>query len=91
MMGRTVLTSTVYFQIKAPFRIIVLQCSTPFARERFVKRQRTSTDDNGFFDKRLKEYDDKLPAILDHYRDKITKVSINTCYGSVLARPALEP
>lgn len=90
MMGRTALTSAVHFQIKAPFRIIVLQCSTPFARERFVKRRRNSTDENGFFDKRLKEYDEKLPAILDHYRDKITNVSKNTCYGSALARPALE-
>lgn len=91
MMGNTMLTSAVYLQIKAPFRVIVLQCSAPFARERFVQRQRASTDDNGFFDKRLKEYDEKLPAILDHYQGRITNVSIKTCYGSVLARPTLEP
>lgn len=79
----------VYFQIKAPSRVIVLHCSAPLARERFVERRRTSTDDNGFFDKRLKEYDEKLPVILNRYRDIIINVSMNTRYGSVLARPTL--
>lgn len=57
--------------------VIVVYCEFNFARARFITRRRTSTDDIELFDKRKKEYSEKTPAILEHYRDIIINVSEN--------------
>lgn len=72
-----------YSQVKAPICVIVLHCSLHFARERFLSRRRSSTDDHGLFDKRLREYEEKLPATLDQYRDIIINVSVKFSHGSI--------
>lgn len=75
-----------YLQVKAPLHVILLHCNSHFAKDRFVKRRRNCTDDKELFDKRYEEYDEKLPAIFDHYRDIVTHVSVNT-YDMALSYP----
>lgn len=77
------LKTGVNFQVKGPIYVIVLHCSPDIARERFIKRRRSSTDDHELFDKRLKEYEESLPAILDQYRDITINVSVKLAHGSV--------
>ncbi|KAG6355317.1 hypothetical protein INS49_003278 [Diaporthe citri] len=61
-------------EVKAPSRVILLHCYVDFAKERFVRRRRNSTDDDELFDKRWNEYDEKLLAIHGHYRGIVTNV-----------------
>lgn len=71
------LTYILYFQVKGPVRVILLHCDSLFAKDRFIGRRRNTTDDKELFDKRFKEYDEKLLAIHDHYRGIVTNVSVN--------------
>ncbi|KAL2289222.1 hypothetical protein FJTKL_02244 [Diaporthe vaccinii] len=64
-------------EVKAPVHVILLHCDSLFAKDRFIGRRRNTTDDEELFDKRFKEYDEKLLAIHDHYRGIVTNVTTN--------------
>lgn len=63
----------------------MLHCNLLTAEERFVKRQHSITDDKEAFEKRLKQYNDKIEPIFDHYREVIINVSANIVYGSIVS------
>jgi adenylate kinase family enzyme len=72
-------------KIKAPTALIGLGCEPHIARARFLKRQRTASDDEQRFERRLKEYDENWKLLVPYYSKIDCQVSVDNKYSTVIS------
>lgn len=56
-------------KVATPKSVFILTCDDSIARQRFLARQRSSSDNAECFERRLKEYNENLEPMYFHYTD----------------------
>lgn len=79
------LTDDVCLKIKAPTALIGLSCDRHIARDRFLKRQRTTSDNEERFERKLKEHDEHQEVILPHYSKINFQVSLDKKFSTLVS------